>query len=197
MHTLVLFAHPESHSLTAEVARRIADGLTAAGGSAEIADIAAEGFDPRYTEDDLRVVRGLGAVPEDVRREQERVERADAIVLVHPVYWWSMPSLLKGWIDRVFTFGWAFGTEESTVFARRDMHLVRLGGNSPETYDKHGYREAMRTGIEHGIFEFSGGPVASTHLLHSSPEGVGQRASDVVEAVVESVLTSRAEALVR
>lgn len=196
MHALILFAHPEQDSLTASTAGRIAAGLEEAGWSAEIADIAAEGFDPRITEADLAVVRGLGSVPADVAREQERVERAHAIVLVHPVYWWSMPALLKGWLDRVLTFGWAFGTEDATVLADRDVHLVRLGGSSPETYETHGYGEAIRTGVEHGIFEFAGGPVGSSHLVHSAPEGAGTRAAEAVEAVVASVAGARAPVLV-
>jgi NAD(P)H dehydrogenase (quinone) len=38
---------------------------------------------------------------EDVQREMQRIERNEATVMVFPVYWWSMPALLKGWIDRV------------------------------------------------------------------------------------------------
>ncbi len=190
MHTLVLYAHPEGSSLTASTAWNIAEGLIARGESAEVADIASEGFDPRITEADLAVVRGLGDAPSDVLREQERVERADALVIVHPVYWWSMPSLLKGWFDRVLTFGWAFGSENATALADRDIHLVRLGGSSPETYETHGYRQAIRTGVEHGVFEFAGSPVASSHLVHSAPEGVVTRAAEAVEAVVDSVTSA-------
>jgi NAD(P)H dehydrogenase (quinone) len=193
VHALVIYAHPETTSLTASTAHRIAEGLIAAGGTAEVADLAGEGFDPRMTAADLAVVRGLGTPPEDVLREQERIERADAIVIVHPVYWWSMPSLLKGWVDRVFTFGWAFGGEDATALARRDVHLVRLGGSSPETYASHGYSEAIRTGVEHGIFEFAGSPVIASHLVHSAPDGVGERADAAVDAVVREVVRSQSE----
>jgi NAD(P)H dehydrogenase (quinone) len=196
MHALILFAHPEPGSLSASTARNIAAGLTEAGMTAEVADIAGEGFDPRMTEADLAVVRGLGTPPADVAREQERVERADALVIVHPAYWWAMPALLKGWVDRVLTFGWAFGTEGATVLADRDVHLVRLGGSSPETYETHSYSEAIRTGVEHGIFEFAGSPVASSHLVHSAPEGIEARAAESVDAVVASVAGAHAPALV-
>ncbi len=183
MHSVVLFAHPEPDSLTAHVTQQIADGITATGGTTEIADLASEGFDPRLTHADLQVVRGLGHVPDDVRAEQERIERADTLVVVHPVYWWSMPSLLKGWADRVFTFGWAFGSEQATALADKDIHMVRLGGSAPETYSKHGYLDAIRTVVDHGIFEFAGRPLSSTHLLHTAPEGIEQRVADVVSAV--------------
>jgi putative NADPH-quinone reductase len=48
--------------------------------------------------------------PADVLAEQARIDRADALVLVFPIYWWSLPGLLKGWIDRVFVNGWAIVT---------------------------------------------------------------------------------------
>ena len=49
-----------------------------------------------------------GVASADVLAEQARIDRADTLVLVYPIYWWSMPALLKGWIDRVFSNGWAF-----------------------------------------------------------------------------------------
>lgn len=190
MHALVLFAHPESDSLTASVASQVSTQLKSQGWTSEIADIAAEDFNPQQSKADLDVIRGLGNPPADVTREQERVERANAVIFIHPVYWWSMPSLMKGWFDRVLTYGWAFGTEDSNGLSSRDIHLVRIGGKAPETYDKHGYREAMRTGVEHGIFNFVGSPVASSHLLHSAPEGIAERTEETVDAVVEAVVKS-------
>lgn len=196
MHALVLFAHPEADSLTASVARKVAERLDHRGWTAELADIAAEGFDSRQSSADLDVVRGTGTPPADVLREQERVERADAVVVVHPVYWWAMPGLMKGWFDRVLSFGWAFGTEDATALADRDIHLVRVGGSSPDTYDRHGYREAMRTGVDHGIFEFVGSPPVSSHLLHSAPEGVADRLEETVGSVVDAVVNSRTKVTV-
>jgi NAD(P)H dehydrogenase (quinone) len=195
MHALVLFAHADPDSLTGSVARRLCAGLEQAGWSTELADLGAEGFDPRMTAADHDVLKGVAGPPADVLREQERVERADALVIVHPVYWWAMPALLKGWFDRVLTFGWAFGTETATALAGRDIHIVRLGGNSPATYDNHGYREAIRTGVEHGIFEFAGSPAVSSHLLHTAPEGVAERADETLDAILASVTGARTPVL--
>lgn len=196
MHALVLFTHPETDSLTASLAGRVVDRLRQQGWTAETADIATEGFDPRQTTADLDVVRGVGTPPVDVLQEQERVERADTVVIVHPVYWWGMPGLMKGWFDRVLSFGWAFGGEDATGLSGRDVHLVRVGGSAPETYDKHGYRDAMRTGVEHGIFEFAGSPLVSSHLLHSAPEGIAERLQETEDAVVDVVVNSRAKVTV-
>ena len=45
----------------------------------------------------------------DIEAEQSRLEAVDTIVLQHPVYWYSLPALLKLWIDEVFAMGWAYG----------------------------------------------------------------------------------------
>lgn len=187
MHTLVVFAHPEPHSLTGSTAQSLVDSLVEAGGTAEIADLFGEGFDPRYGDADLKVLRGQAGVPDDIRYEQERIERADSVVLVHPVYWWGLPALLKGWLDRVFTFGWAFGTDEATVLKSKKIHLLGLGGNAPQTYDEHGYRDAIRTTLEHGVFDFVSGPVASSRILHSSAENIGDQVGEVVREIVEDL----------
>lgn len=52
------------------------------------------------------------ALPDEVLREQQRVERADMLVFVFPIYWWSVPALLKGWFDRVLTVNWAYKVAE-------------------------------------------------------------------------------------
>ena len=110
MNTLIVLSHPRRNSLTARVAAILADGLERNGHAVETADLIAEGFDPVLREadepdwDDPRKVYSR-----DVRREMARIERNDASLLVFPVYWWSVPAILKGWIDRVWNHGWAYG----------------------------------------------------------------------------------------
>lgn len=174
MHALLVVSHPNSRSLSHGIAARVAEGLLQSdpGHSFEIADLAAEAFDPRFTEADLAVHHRLAPPPADVISEQARIDRADALVLVYPVYWWSMPALLKGWIDRVFSNGWAFdfSPEGSLVkkLGRLPVHLLALGGADAPTYDRHGYAVSMKTQIDHGIFDYCGAPVRSSRLLLDS-----------------------------
>ncbi len=176
MHALIVVAHPELSSLTHAVAAELAQGISAADpqNSFEVADLAAEGFDPRQTAADLAYFRNQGPLPAEIAAEQARIDRADALVLVYPVYWWSFPGLLKGWIDRVFTNGWAYGHEERGILQRLPVHLVALGASSRKTYAKRGYDTAMKTQIEHGIFDYCGARVASASLLSQSDEGFAQ-----------------------
>lgn len=172
MRALIVTAHPEPQSLTNSLAARIGAGLESAGHGFEIADLAAEGFDPRFTPGDLAVHRRKAARPADVAAEQARIERADALVLVFPVYWWSMPALLKGWIDRVFSNDWAFDFELNGGLVKKlrhlKVHLVGLAGADAGTYERHRYLEAMKTQVDHGIFDYCGATVVSSELLFES-----------------------------
>lgn len=171
MHALIVVAHPDPELLSHAVAARLAEGVVLPGpdNSFEIADIAAEGFDPRFTPADIAVHLREGPPPADIAAEQARIDRADALVLVYPVYWWSMPALLKGWIDRVFANGWAYDEGPDMKLTKKlrhlPVHLVALGGASQRTYARHGYFGAMKTQIDHGIFDYCGAPVVTSELL--------------------------------
>ncbi|HYG43104.1 MAG TPA: NAD(P)H-dependent oxidoreductase [Bordetella sp.] len=174
MHALIVVAHPEPGSLSHGVAEQVGQGLVEAclDSSFELADLAAEGFDPRFSAADLAVHRRKAPPPADVAAEQARIDRADALVLVFPVYWWSMPGLLKGWIDRVFSNGWAFDFSLDAKLEKKlrhlQVHLLGMGGADAGTYARHGYASAMRTQIDHGIFDYCGARVAASELLLDS-----------------------------
>ncbi|MGV1870336.1 NAD(P)H-dependent oxidoreductase [Agrobacterium rosae] len=171
MHAIIVTSHPNPGSLTHAVAARIADGIagSAGGHSCEFADLAAEAFDPRYTQDDIALMLGQAEPTEDVAAEHARLDRADALVIVYPVYWWSMPAQLKGWIDRVFTNGWAYSDSGDgriiKKLERLKVHLVAIGGADMRTYARHGYFGAMRTQIDHGIFGYCGAKVLTSELM--------------------------------
>jgi NAD(P)H dehydrogenase (quinone) len=180
-------AHPAASSLTRSVTSAVVEALQARGHSTEIADLAGEGFDPVFGPTDHAAYTAGEPAPEDVAREQQRIDRADHLILVYPVYWWSMPALLKGWIDRVFVSGWAFqenaGSGLVKKLGRLKVHLIALGGAESVTYAKRGYRRAMQTQIEQGIFDFCGAPVVTSELLttnHPDPASLPLAAADTI-----------------
>lgn len=175
MHALIVTAHPVPQSLTHSIAEQVATGVALAGHTFESADLAKEAFDPRFTANDIAVHLRQASPAADVVAEQSRLDRADALVLVYPVYWWSMPGLLKGWIDRVFINGWAYDEDPDgrlvKKLGRLQVHLIAIGGGNLRTYARHGYFGAMRTQIDHGIFGYCGAHMATSELLlHSKTE---------------------------
>lgn len=180
MHSLIVTAHPEPGSLTHAIAQRIGEAIAAsdAGNTVAHADLMAEGFDPRFTAQDQALFRGTGAVPADVAAEHARLDATDTLVLVYPLYWWSFPALLKGWIDRVFTQGWAYqdGADGKVQkkLQRLRVHLVGVGGAGAEMIERRGYGTAMKTQIDMGIFDYCGARVLSSELLLDADSGAAQ-----------------------
>jgi NAD(P)H dehydrogenase (quinone) len=132
--------------------------VRAAGHSVEIADLYAEGFDPLLRHADYAQFEHK-PMPEDVRREQARVERSDALMFVFPVWWWSFPAMLKGWFDRVWSEGWAYSfTPERSrgLLTYRPVLMLCVAGSRYVTYEKYGYDQAMRTQIDIGVMSYAG-----------------------------------------
>lgn len=197
MRNLVVISHPDPASLTHAIAAAVAEGLGEPDGSAsvEIADLAAEGFDPRETARDLAVHLQTATPADDVLAEQARIDRADRLVLVYPVYWWAFPALLKGWIDRVFSNGWAYGSGAAgskKKLSRLEIVLVAVAGADSGTYARHGYFGAMRTQIDHGIFDYCGARVVRHELLLESHGADQQPSLDAAFRLGRSLAQRRA-----
>jgi len=187
MHILVVMAHPAGPSLTHSVASAIVDTGAALGYTVELVDLVAEDFDPVFGPADHAAFTAAASTPPDVRREQQRIDRADHLIFVHPVYWWSMPAVLKGWIDRVFVSGWAFEEDADggivKKLGRLNVHLIALAGAGAATYARYGYRDAMRAQIDHGIFNFCGAPVVTSELIDGQTEDLASVPSRVASLV--------------
>ena len=198
MHALIVVAHHDPQSLTHSVAAEVGAGLTASGHTFEMADLAAEGFDPRYSAADHSVHRTRAVPPADVLAEQARIDRADALVLVFPIYWWSMPALLKGWVDRVFVNGWAIDYGPDTPVQKKlrhlQVHLLALGGADDSAFERHGYAKAMNTQIDYGIFDYCGARVLTSALLLDSESGTAQAHLHKARAVGQGLFEREAVA---
>ena len=131
MKVLTVYAHHNPRSFCHAVLERFSAGLADGGHANELVDLHAIGFDPVLRERDepnwiddsipddvlrrmrvqnrdlIRKLRACGG-PRDVAEQQEKVARADALAFIAPVYFVGFPAILKGWIERVFTLGFAF-----------------------------------------------------------------------------------------
>ena len=169
MKTLLVIAHPRRSSLTGQVADAFSEAAQANGHAFEVADLAREAFDPVLREDDDPDWNDPDKVySEAVRNEMRRVERNEATVMIFPVYWWSMPALLKGWIDRVWNNGWAYGARK---FPQKRAWMIGIAGALESGYTKRGYDTAMQTQIDVGILDYCGVQERRLELLYGSIEG--------------------------
>ena len=74
----------------------------------------------------------------DADAERERLARADLLVLMHPIQWYSMPPLQKLWLDDVLRYGWAYGAGGSAL-AGKDLWLAATTGGPEESYHPSSY----------------------------------------------------------
>ncbi|NEK86488.1 NAD(P)H-dependent oxidoreductase [Blastococcus saxobsidens] len=192
MSTLIVTAHPDPDSLTHHAARRLGELIGAEGFVP--AHLAQEGFDPRFSPGDRRTYLTRGQPDPDVAAEQKRIDDAGHLVLVFPVYWWSMPALLKGWIDRVFIAGWAFTYDDDDrvvpQLSRVTAHLLPISGTAAESFARHGYTQAFDTQIERGVLDFCGVRRGVTAFVHDSESGDRTRVARDVETAATTIASA-------
>lgn len=167
MRILVVFAHPKRDSFTGRILDSFVAGLEQAGHVAEVADLYGEGFQPLLVPEDYAQWEDR-PMPPDVLREQARVERSEGIALIFPVWWWSMPAILKGWFDRVFCAGWAYSEDydpEGSLLPGRKFVLLCPAGSSEGHYSKYGYDEMFLRLFEVGTLSYCGVTESEVHVL--------------------------------
>ena len=177
MHVLCVIDHPNPASFSHAVGARFMAGAQAAGHTVELADLNAEGFDPRWTMADV-AVDGTGPMPADVIAQQARIDRADAIAMIFPLFWWGMPATMKGWVDRVWCYGWAYKDlahiEDSLQRPRTGVMLIPSAASSDNMADK-GYADALQTCWHQGTMGYFGFRPRAIHLLNGSEGSQARR----------------------
>lgn len=175
MNVLIVFDHPRRDSFCGAVLDAFEVGLKQSGHSVETADLWSERFDPRL---------GVADEPEwgnyakrysaEVLAEQARIERHDALAFVFPVWWWSFPAMTKGWIDRVWNYGWAYGNR---TLSHRKAVLLAVNAGDEAAFAKRGYDAAIRTQLVTGILNYCGIADTSLELLYGALDSAEVRQS--------------------
>ncbi|MEV7082175.1 NAD(P)H oxidoreductase [Streptomyces sp. NPDC093516] len=167
---LVVVAHHRPDSLTAHTARRAAARLEAAGYRVDLLDLHAEGFDPRMNVADQPDWGDREKkYSDEVRAHMRRVLDADAVVAVFPVYWQSVPAILKGWIDRVWNYGFAYGRSRPRLAGKRILWLGLAGATSDDPVVA-GMQAVLDTNLSEGIAYYCGFSHSTVGLLTDAEE---------------------------
>jgi NAD(P)H dehydrogenase (quinone) len=149
MSAHLVYAHPESRSFCSAMKEIIIATLAEAGHDVTISDLYAERFDSVASAADFVVRRDpcylsyaleqrhaieWDTLAPDIGREVERVLAADLLILAFPVFWFSMPAILKGWIDRVFLSGLFYGGQRfygrGPMAGRRAATVASMGSRA-------------------------------------------------------------------
>jgi NAD(P)H dehydrogenase (quinone) len=109
-----------------------------------------------------------------------RVERNEATVMIFPVWWWSVPAVLKGWIDRVWNNGWAYG--DGATYPHHKMWMIGIAADTAESYRTNGYAEGMRLLFDEGLMKFCGIQDRRLEILYQSLENEGTQHKIIADA---------------
>ena len=197
MKVLLVYAHPEPQSLNAALRDVAVKELEAQGHDVQISDLYAMGwkseidradFPPLAAGARMKVAKASGEafaadnLTADVKAEHEKLLWADTLILQFPLWWFTMPAILKGWVDRVFSYGLAYGVGvhddtrwgdrygEGTFLGKRAMVITTAGG-----WESH-YRPRGINGpiddllfpIHHGILYYPGYDVLPPFVLYQT-----------------------------
>jgi len=160
MQWYVLLAHPNQASYNHAVCRSFVKGLSESGSVAQVNDLYATGFNPVMAGNDFNQFMDGGELPEDVKAEQAKVDKAEGLALIYPVWWNEAPAILKGWIDRVLSKGWAYDVTSEGVFVPmlklKKIIIFNTADNPEELLEGRGLNKASRITKKKGTFGFCG-----------------------------------------
>lgn len=192
MNVLLVFAHPESQSFNGALLRTAIATLTEMGHVVRVSDLYAQAFDPvsdrrnfttvydaayyKQTAEERYATEHQGFAA-DVEAEFQKVAWCDLMIWQFPLWWLSMPAVLKGWVDRVFAMGRAYGYASGdgklgaqSAFQGKKALLSLTTGSSEADYQPGGLQGDLAPTlrpIHRGILHFTGFTVLPPHVVYS------------------------------
>jgi len=189
MRVFIVHAHPEPRSFNGAMTRTAVDALHTDGHDVEVSDLYAMPFnpvsdrrnfltssDPHYYKQQAEeaFAAAHNGFATDIRAEMDKLYRCDALILQFPLWWFGMPAILKGWVDRVFAsggkiYGGGKWYDRGVFAGKRAMCSVTIGGPSP-MYSRDGLNGEISSilfPINHGMLYFTGFTVIEPFLVYA------------------------------
>ncbi|GMG25960.1 unnamed protein product [Ambrosiozyma monospora] len=216
MKVLIIYAHPEPRSLNGLLYRTAIEELKKQGHEVKTSDLYAMKWKSEVDADDFPLygadetnpkekpmivaVQSMigysqGQLTEDVKKEQEKLEWSDTVMFLFPLWWSSWPAIMKGWVDRVFAMGYAYGigfSEERPhgkrygegVFKGKRALLATTAGSPETSYGPFGIGGQLFNvlyPIQHNILYYPGFDVLPPFVAYNA----GMCQQDQVDGIVE------------
>ncbi|MFT4046904.1 MAG: NAD(P)H-dependent oxidoreductase [Solimonas sp.] len=223
MKILLVYAHPEPQSLNGALKAFAVRHLEAAGHVVQVSDLYAMRWKAAldagdssgrvdaarfYPDLDSQRAFASGTQSADIAREQDKLRWADTVILQFPLWWFSMPAILKGWVERVYAYGFGYGVGEhsdrrwgdrygeGTLAGKRAMLMVTAGGWESH-YSARGINgpiDDLLFPIQHGVLYYPGFDVLPPFVVYRTGRvdetrfvqicaALGQRLDTLAQAV--------------
>ncbi len=184
----VIWAHPRTTSLTATIAQEVIDQLKELGAHVDELDLYRSGFDSVLdTPDEPDWGNPQKQYSAEVQEHAVRTLAATAVVFVFPIWWYSLPALLKGYIDRVWNYGLFYGGAPDHGIT--GVRWIGLAGHPQEQFQKRDYDRMIAHHLNIGIAEYCGVKDSQVELLYNT---LGDEISDMSKHVDTLKNTARA-----
>jgi len=214
VNVLLVYAHPEPQSLNGSIRDFMVDRFVRAGHVVEVSDLYAmrwkanldaedfpqrDATQPFRASADSKRAFAEGAQTADVAAEQQKLRRADLVIFQFPLWWFSMPAIMKGWFDRVYAYGFAYGVGEHSekrwgerygegVFKGKRAMLVVTTGGWAEHYSERGINgpiDDLLFPIQHGALFYPGFDVLPPFVVYKSSAMDATRHNETLGALAE------------
>jgi NAD(P)H dehydrogenase (quinone) len=178
MKVLIVHAHHEPKSFCSALFRKAVQTLSDVGHEVVVSDLYSERFDPVSDRRNFSSVLDAGYLKQQAEEkhasevwgftpgletEIRKLESCDLLIFTFPLWWFSLPAILKGWVDRAFPMGRVYGDgkiyENGLGKARKRALIIMTVGGREESYSEYGVNPPLASvlaPIQHGIFWFNG-----------------------------------------
>jgi len=212
MNVLIVYAHPEPRSFNGTLKAFAVKRLEDAGHAVRVSDLyemkwkavldAGDSTDHVpgavfHPSSDSKHAFANGTQSEDIACEQEKLKWADAVIFQFPLWWFSMPAIMKGWVERVYAYGFAYGVGEhsdhrwgdrygeGSLSGKRAMLVVSTGGWEPH-YSARGINgpiDDVLFPINHGVLFYPGFEVLPPFVVYRTSKMDGARFAQTCDAL--------------
>lgn len=206
MKVLIVYAHMEPQSFNAAMLATAKDAVTSKGGEVMVSDLYAMNFNPvpsaadfkdcdrsqplDYYAEQKRAYEA-GTLADDIQAEIDKIRWCDFLILQFPLYWFSVPAILKGWIDRVFVPGFAFGGgawyDRGGLAGKRAMLATTMAAY-PQMMAADGINGLLDVNLwplQNGVLAFSGFDVLQPFIANAIPYGDDIKRQELLTAYAD------------
>ncbi|CAE6851690.1 Glutathione-regulated potassium-efflux system ancillary protein KefF [Paraburkholderia aspalathi] len=190
MKVLIVHAHPEPQSFTASMQRHAVETLQAQGHEVIVSDLYAMNWNPVVSAADFGTRKNsdylvyaleqrenvaAGTIAPDIRAELDKLLECDLVIFSFPLFWCSVPAIIKGWIDRVLVSGKVYGGQRfydrGGMRGKRAMLAYTCGGRDFmfDAEGVHGEMDLMLRHVLRGTLGYAGFEVLPSFVAYHVP----------------------------
>lgn len=188
---LLIYGHPKTPtSFNFELKEKLTTALKSKGHNVLVRDLYEISFNPLLSSKDLEMIHNH-EIPDDIKKEQEFIKNADTIIFIYPIWWAGQPAIIKGYIDRVFSYGFAYiykGNKVIGLLPDKKAIIINSSGTPNEVYEKFGYHKAIKLLTDEGIFGFCGFKKVKHLFFGGIPTATPQERNHALETATNKTI---------